>query len=503
MGSVEWQAIGGGVLDDLFDAPAIGPDFGDRYELRGELGAGGQGRVYRCWDRSCEREVAIKRLRDPGGNQMPLRSEARLLSRLAHPAIPQIYDTGRSPDGGVFVAMQFIDGRRLGEVVHDEELNLAGRVHLFRSIAGAVQHSHARGILHRDLKPENILVTVDYEPYIVDWGLAAHGGPRAICGSPHFAAPEQLEGQVADQRADIYPLGVLFYFILSRGELPYGRRARDFHEFRQLRAGLSQVPLRQRDPRLPAALGRICGTAMAPQPGARYRSVRAMLRDLDSFEQGRPLARDLPQMPWRRLRAAAALIVCAGGGFALGSMGGDAETSTAEPPAPTAASAGSSSPAATLEPGAASAGEDDGEEPQWPERLVFRSWPDLPQELDDDDDGGAALAARDPVAENGAQAESTGGDDRAIEELLESLSIPESTPPAEVSDTDSTDAGAPERAPGEQAVNTAPDDEAAGSGQDVLPPLLDWLPPLPQSEGLQEIEPDAAERPGRDEATER
>ena len=280
MGSVAWSALGGEVLDTLIDADAIGLDFGERYRVVTLLGHGGQGEVYEAQDLALERPVAIKR----STNDVMLWREARLLSQLAHPAIPQVYDRGRCPDGSVFVAMQLVRGQRLDVFLRSQHLDTGHRLRLFRSIVAAIGHAHGRGILHRDLKPENIIVTEGLEAYLVDWGLAATGDPRAICGSPHFAAPEQLDGQVADRRADIFALGVLLYVIASGGALPYGRQVRDFHEFRRQRAGLARIPLRQRCPHLPVALERICERAMAAQPGARYLTTGALIADLDRMQ---------------------------------------------------------------------------------------------------------------------------------------------------------------------------------------------------------------------------
>jgi len=253
MGSVNWDALGGGLLDDVLASESGDPDFGDRYEVREVLGRGGQGTVYRAWDRVIEREVAIKTLRDPGLPQRPLLEEARLLSRLAHPAIPQIYDRGVSPDGGAYAVIQFIQGRRLDQVLRLGEGSLMGRLRLFRGVAGAVAHAHLRGILHRDLKPENVMVSEAGEPYLVDWGLAANGGPRAVCGSPYFAAPEQLDNQPVDARVDVYALGVLLFFVLTGGRLPYSRSVTGFEEFQRQRAAIGRY---RRSPCGPGRRGR-------------------------------------------------------------------------------------------------------------------------------------------------------------------------------------------------------------------------------------------------------
>ena len=328
MTTVHWAGLTGDLLDDLFEAEDTGPDFGDRYEIRDVLGQGGQGRVYRGWDRALEREVAIKCLVDPGAPQGLLLSEARLLSRLAHPAIPQVYDRGTGPDGGPYVAMQLVGGKRLDKVI--TRFPVMQRVRIFRTMASAIMHAHSRGILHRDLKPGNVLITDDGEPYIVDWGLAAADGLRGVCGSPNYAAPEQLDGQVADPRADVYSLGVLFYVMLA-GQLPYDRKATDFDDFRRNRAAMMPHPLRARDRSLPSALERICDTAMAAQPAARYQTVRELIADIDAFEAGRPLARDLPVVRWRGLGAVSVIAATAVLAFTLGrlTLGGDVPVSNA------------------------------------------------------------------------------------------------------------------------------------------------------------------------------
>lgn len=313
---IAWEALGGGVLDDLFTVDeAAGPEVGERYRLGEVLGRGGQGTVYRAFDLVVGRPVAIK-VAHAGSHAEALAGEVNLLARLAHPAIPAVYDRGRAVDGSGFVVLQLIDGRHLGAWLETGP-DIGQRVRCYRAIVGAVGHAHQRGIIHRDLKPGNVLVTDEGEPYLVDWGLAATGDPRAICGTPFYAAPEQLDGRVADIRSDIYALGVLFYVILS-GQLPFGRRVSDFAEFRRLRAGLERVPLRRRRPDLPPALERICQTAMAAQPGARYADTTALLADLDAWQAGRPLARDLPGVPWRALGLTVAACALLATGIAIG-----------------------------------------------------------------------------------------------------------------------------------------------------------------------------------------
>ena len=275
MPAITWGALDHNVIDDLFAAELEELHLADRYEVHRVLGQGGQGTVYLAKDQHLGREVAIK-----CAHEQTITAEVALLSSLAHPGIPQLYDRGVAIDGTHYMVMQYIEGQRLDHYIASVKPNFAQRLKLFCRIASAIDQAHQQGIVHRDLKPSNILVNEKGHATIIDWGLAAKGDPRSVCGSPHFAAPEQLDGQPADHRADIFALGVLLYFICS-GELPYARRVTDFNEFRAVRAGLRRVPLRQVSADAPKMLDKISQRAMAPQAGARYQHVQSMLAALD------------------------------------------------------------------------------------------------------------------------------------------------------------------------------------------------------------------------------
>jgi serine/threonine-protein kinase len=289
MDAVAWSRLDGGILDGLFDADALGLDLGDRYQLGEVLGEGGQGVVLQAEDRSCHRQVAVKCAKRADNH---IRAEAALLSRLAHPAIPQIYDVGCTAEGRDFMALQLVRGRRLDRWL-EQDPPLAERLRVFIRIAEGIDHAHRRNVLHRDLKPTNLAVDDDGEAMILDWGLAAHNGKRSICGSPHFAAPEQLDGQPVDRRADVYALGVLLYWMLS-GDLPYARRVSDFQEFRRVRGGLKLLPLRRRQPNAPRGIERLVQRCMATNPAARPASAG--------------LVADLVRLEGDRLRGGAAVV---------------------------------------------------------------------------------------------------------------------------------------------------------------------------------------------------
>lgn len=308
MATVNWQALGGGVLDGLFTAEALAVDVGDRYEVLDPIGAGGQGTVYRARDTHLNREVAIKVAHGVQASRLLL-AEAALLARLTHPAIPAVFDSGRGADGRTYLVMELVEGQPLHRVLRQNDgVPLVARLRIMRAVVGAVAHAHQRGILHRDCKPANIMVRSDGEAMLIDWGLAATGDPRAICGTPSYAAPEQLSGQVADRRSDVYALGVLLYELLS-GELPYARVVDDFDEFRRQRAGLGLIPLRARCPDLPSSFQRIIDRAMAAQPAARYERCEHLLDDLDALMSGRPTSQDPRPWRWTGLMWVALLVV--------------------------------------------------------------------------------------------------------------------------------------------------------------------------------------------------
>ncbi|TVR15652.1 MAG: serine/threonine protein kinase [Planctomycetota bacterium] len=315
MGTVDWQRVqGAGLLDEVLASDAVSCDIGDRYEVGVLIGSGGQGNVYRARDCLLARDVAVKLVHQSAANRH-LQAEAALLARLSHPAIPSVYDRGVSVDGRAYMVMELIDGQPLKRVIDDPQWPLRERLRVFRAVASAVAHAHERGILHRDCKPGNIALRDDGEAFLLDWGLAATGDPRAICGTPCYAAPEQLSGQVADRRSDVYSLGVLLYQVIS-GHLPFARVVHDFAEFRAQRAGLGLVPLRRYRSDLRPSFQRVIDRAMAAQPAARYERCNHLIEDIDALIAGERVSLDpyhwrLPR--WLLPSIAAGLVA-----FALG-----------------------------------------------------------------------------------------------------------------------------------------------------------------------------------------
>ena len=187
------------VLDHLRHVAALPDLTGTRYELESEIGRGGMGVVYAARDRELDRRVALKVL------DLALAGEAQLIARLEHPAIVPIYETGTLPDGRAFYAMKLVSGARLDRYVAGVS-SLAERLGVIRRVGEALAFAHARGVIHRDLKPQNVMVGEFGEVYVMDWGV------DAVAGTPGFRAPDAR----LDQRSDIYALGALVAFRVSR-----------------------------------------------------------------------------------------------------------------------------------------------------------------------------------------------------------------------------------------------------------------------------------------------
>ena len=406
MAAIAWGALSHDMIDDLFAAELEELHLADRYEVHRILGQGGQGTVYLAKDIHIGREVAIK-----CAHEQTVAAESNLMSNLAHPGIPQIYDRGVAIDGTHYLVMQYVSGQRLDHYLQHTQPTLEQRIALFRDIAGAVDHAHQQGILHRDLKPSNIIVSNDAHATIIDWGLAAKGDPRSVCGSPHFAAPEQLDGQPADHRADIFALGVLLYFIIS-GELPYARRVTDFNEFRAVRAGLRRIPLQQVCDHAPRYLDHITQRASAPQAGARYQSVSAMLAALDANQLTLTKSQ---QGVLRRLLMPCALFVLCAVSLSLGAFYGPVLFGDLLP---------ARAAQATVDPraGAPFVGPPTADEINW-DGIDWQSVPDVEQ-------GDAAESPRQPRSDTGKQdaaaAQSPGaGEQVGLPSLTDILGDPE------------------------------------------------------------------------------
>jgi eukaryotic-like serine/threonine-protein kinase len=213
----------------------IGRTIDGRYQVLELLGEGGMGVVYRCRRRIFDNEVAVKILRSDFAKHTEATerfvTEAKAASSIGHPHIVSVLDFGELADGSVYFAMEYVQGKTLGELIESGELRGSPRIaRIGRQIAEGLGAAHEIGIVHRDLKPENVLVTQndagDFVK-ILDFGIAKVVGAQnkitragAIFGTPHYMSPEQCRGSAVENRSDIYSLGVILYE-LATGRPPF------------------------------------------------------------------------------------------------------------------------------------------------------------------------------------------------------------------------------------------------------------------------------------------
>ncbi|MBI2927870.1 MAG: serine/threonine protein kinase [Verrucomicrobia bacterium] len=218
-------------------AAELAKQFSD-LEVRDLIARGGMGAVYRAWQKSLHREVALKILPSDLLQDEDFldrfQREARLMARLDHPNVARVFDAGITDAGSPYLVMEIIDGAAITDYCNDRQLGLRARLNLFLQVCDAVQHAHQKGIIHRDLKPSNILVAErDDRPAarVIDFGLARPatdpGADDAIwrsqahaVGTPAYMSPEQAAGADVDTRSDVYSLGVLLYELLT-GRTPF------------------------------------------------------------------------------------------------------------------------------------------------------------------------------------------------------------------------------------------------------------------------------------------
>ena len=280
-----------------------------RYVVVDEHARGGIGRILRARDVVLGRVVAIKELLAPS-DQAEARfvREAKITARLEHPAIVPVHDAGRWAESRrPYYAMKLVSGRPLKDLA-DAAGSLAERLALvpnLLAVAEAVAYAHSERVIHRDLKPSNVIVGAYGETAVIDWGLAkdlaeaelhtVDNSPYrgsavqeltqdgAILGTPLFMPPEQARGEDVDERADVYSLGAMIYFVLC-GQPPHtGEKASVL--LAQVRS-LTPKPLREREPGVPADLAAIVDKAMAWEPTARYRTAGELAVDLKRFLTG-------------------------------------------------------------------------------------------------------------------------------------------------------------------------------------------------------------------------
>ncbi|HSB54454.1 MAG TPA: serine/threonine-protein kinase, partial [Gemmatimonadales bacterium] len=278
-------------------ADLVGQVIADRYHIQKKLGEGGMGQVYLAEHVKMGRRCAIKimspaMMKDPDAISR-FNREAANASRIGHPNVCAIYDFGETPEGLIYLAMEFIEGRSLNSILDESHtLPIPRAASIITQCADALQVAHDLGIVHRDLKPDNIMVTTARgrdTVKVVDFGIAkavgADGGAQKVTktgfvvGTPEYMSPEQLAGDPVDGRSDLYSLALVFYRMLT-GSSPFPADSQQETMIKRLTDDPLPLATARPDVRFPADLQRVMDRALARSPQDRYPSSAEFARDV-------------------------------------------------------------------------------------------------------------------------------------------------------------------------------------------------------------------------------
>ncbi len=324
-------------------SPQVGFDIGQavsHYRLQHYVGSGGMSVIYKAEDVLLGRIVALKFLSDRLGRDAPVvdrfRREARTASALNHPNICTIYEIGEH-EGFPFIAMEYLEGSSLREVIRGHPLETGRLVDYALQIASGLEAAHSKGIIHRDLKPGNIFITTTGYAKILDFGLAKLTAPHAVAasqstatdrspedrlstegtvmGTVAYMSPEQALGKELDARTDLFSFGVVLYE-MATGILPF-RGDTSAAVFDAILHSVPAPPVRM-NPVLPAELERIIDACLEKDRDMRYQSateicadLKRLQRDSSSSHTAVAEAKPRPKRRWRAWTAAGAVAALA------------------------------------------------------------------------------------------------------------------------------------------------------------------------------------------------
>jgi len=296
------SGIGSASPTETLQAPkkelTTGSTFVSRYQVIEEVGRGGMGKVYKVFDKEIEEKVALKLLKPEIALDEEtikrFRNEIRVARKIVHKNVCRMYDLGQA-EGTYFITMEFVEGedlksliRRIGQLPVGKSLSIA------KQVGEGLVEAHRLGIVHRDLKPQNIMIDKEGNARIMDFGIARSlktkgiTGGEMLIGTPQYMSPEQVEGKGADERSDLYALGVILYEMVT-GRLP-------FEGDTALSVALKHKTETPKDPRefngqIPETLSQLILRCMEKDKDKRYPVAEELIHGIAEIEKDIPTTR--------------------------------------------------------------------------------------------------------------------------------------------------------------------------------------------------------------------
>jgi serine/threonine-protein kinase len=269
-------------------APAIGSRLNGRYRIEDRIGSGGMSTVYRAFDETLERQVAIKIMHSEISSDDAalerFRREARTVAQLSHPHVVMVIDAGED-EGHPYIVFEHVRGETLKDRIRREgPLPVAEAIAYAIEIGRALQAAHERGLVHRDVKPQNVLLDEEGRAKVTDFGIALGlesnqlTAAGKVIGTTDYVSPEQAMGDEVSGQSDVYSLGIVLYEMLV-GEVPFSGESHVSVAMKHVREGLPDV--QRRRPEVSAALAAVLERATAKDKAARHPSMEALVRDLE------------------------------------------------------------------------------------------------------------------------------------------------------------------------------------------------------------------------------
>jgi serine/threonine protein kinase len=278
-----------------FHDPLLGLQFGKegRLQITARLNSGGVGTVYEAWDSKASRRVAMKFLHAEGAGCAEIttrfKREGQRFADLKHSSIVEVFGLGKE-HGLLYIACEFVEGRNLTEILEqDGAFEIEAALRICRDVASAMQAAHEARVVHRDLKPDNIMIRDDDgRVMLLDFGIAKPMDSNTMLtrvgtylGTPGYSAPEQIKGLDIDHRADIFPLGVILYELIT-GKLAFGGRTTQQILTSSLKA--KPIPVMKVNGTVPKPVARLIDRMMHKNRNKRLQSMAEVVAAIDGLQ---------------------------------------------------------------------------------------------------------------------------------------------------------------------------------------------------------------------------